>query len=91
MNCIPEIKIEIIGNIEELKHQDYHGKSINVRITDENGMDDIVKRLESSFKDKRFLKRIATSRQRWIDEDIEIIVEGIVGFYKGLSLEIENN
>lgn len=37
MNCIPEIKIEIIGNIEELKHQDYHGKSIKVRITDKNG------------------------------------------------------
>ena len=37
MNCIPEIKIEIIGNIEELKHQDYHGKSIKVRITDVAG------------------------------------------------------
>ena len=37
MNCIPDVKIEIIGNIEELKHQDYHGKSIKVRITDEMG------------------------------------------------------
>ena len=37
MNCIPEIKIEIIGDIEELKHQDYHGKSIEVKITDEYG------------------------------------------------------
>ena len=183
MNCIPEIKIEIIGNIEELKHQDYHGKSIKVRITDKNGtaveskidigvhkhleleqeeycfdvcmdekgasllknskeqsvveklrallifgvnnrrykdiydmyylkdelklekflryidllifkeetmrentMDDIVRRLESSFKDKNFLKRISTSRQRWIDEDIEVIAKGIIEFYKGLSL-----
>ena len=183
MNCIPGIKIEIIGDIEELKHQDYHGKSIKVRITDknrttieskidigvhkhleleqeeycfdicmddegasllknskeqsvveklrallifsvnnrrykdiydmyylkdelnidkflryidllifkdesmrENTMDDIVRRIENSFKDKSFLKRISTSRQRWIDEDIEIIAEGIIGFYKRLSL-----
>ena len=183
MNCIPGIKIEIVGDIEELKHQDYHGKSIKVRITDKNGtaveskidigvhkhleleqeeycfdvcmddegasllknskeqsvveklrallifgvnnrrykdiydmyylkdelkiekflryidllifkdesmrentLDDIVRRLESSFKDKNFLKRISTSRQRWIDEDVEIIVDGIINFYKELSL-----
>lgn len=181
LNCIPEIKIEIIGDIEELRHQDYHGKSIKVRIKDKNGtaiaskidigvhkhleleqeeycfdvcmddegasllknskeqsaveklrallifgvndrrykdiydmyylkdglktdrflryidllifqdesmrentMDDIVRRLESSFKDKSFLKRISLSRQRWIDEDIEIIAQGILEFYKGL-------
>lgn len=183
MNCIPEIKIEIIGDIEELKHQDYHGKSIKVRITDKNGntveskidigvhkhleleqeeycfdvcmdeegasllknskeqsvveklrallifgvnnrrykdiydmyylkdelkiekfvryidllifkdetmrentMDDIVRRLEYSFKDKSFLKKISASRQRWIDEDIVIIASGIVDFYRKLSL-----
>ena len=37
LNCIPEIKLEIVGSIEELKHQDYHGKSIKVRITDNEG------------------------------------------------------
>lgn len=142
MNCIPDIRIEIVGDIEELKHQDYHGKSIKVRITDkneqtvveklrallifgvndrrykdiydmyylkdelnidkflqymnllifkdgsmrENTIEDIVRRIENSFKDKNFLKRISASRQRWIDEDIERIVEGIVRFYKDLSL-----
>ena len=50
----------------------------------ENTMGDIVKRIENSFKDNSFLKRISTSRQRWIDEDIKIIAEGIIGFYKGL-------
>lgn len=181
LNCIPGIKIEIIGEIEELKHQDYHGKSIKVRIVDdagafveskidigvhkhfeleqeeycfdvcmdeegasllknskeqsvveklrallifgvnnrrykdiydmyylkdyinvekllqyidllifkdelmrENTMDDIVGRIESTFKDKRFLKRVSTSRQRWIDEEIETIAYGIVGFFRGL-------
>lgn len=29
--------LEIIRDIEKLKHQDYHGKSIKVRITDEEG------------------------------------------------------
>ena len=52
----------------------------------ENTMDDIVRRLEISFKDKNFLKRISTSRQRWIDEDIELIAKGIIDFFKGLSL-----
>ena len=186
MNCIPNVKIEIIGAIEELKHQDYHGKSIKVRITDENGstveskidigvhkhleleqeeycfdvcmdeegasllkntkeqsmveklrallifgannrrykdiydmyylkddlnpdrflrymnmlifedegmrengMDDIIRRLESCFKDENFLKRISASRQRWIDEDIEVITEGIVAFFREL-LQNEN-
>lgn len=37
LNCIPEINLEIVGSIEELKHQDYHGKSIKVRITDNEG------------------------------------------------------
>lgn len=188
INCIPEVRIEIIGDIEELKHQDYHGKSIKVRIADKNGahveskidigvhkhleleqeeycfdvcmddegasllknskeqsvveklrallifgvndrrykdiydmyylkdhinaekflryidllifkdesmreniMDDIVRRLENSFKDKSFLKRISASRQRWIDEDIEIIAKGIIEFYKGLSLATSDN
>lgn len=183
MNCIPEIQIEIIGDIEELKHQDYHGKSVRVRITDKNGtaveskidvgvhkhleleqeeycfdicmdeegasllknsmeqsvveklrallifgvnnrrykdiydmyylheyvnpekliryidllifkdesmrenaMDDIVRRVESCFKDKSFLKRASASRQRWIDEKIETIAERIIAFYKDLSI-----
>ncbi|MBP3569912.1 MAG: hypothetical protein J6K04_12200 [Lachnospiraceae bacterium] len=57
----------------------------------ENTMDDIVRRLENCFKDKKFLKRVSTSRQRWIDEDIEIIGEGIIGFYKGLLLKEGDN
>lgn len=181
LNCISGIKIEIVGEIEELKHQDYQGKSIKVRITDEDGtcvhskmdigvhkhleleqeeycfdvcmdengisllknskeqsvveklrallifgvndrrykdiydiyylimqidtvkllkymqilifndnmireksIEDIVKRVENSFRDKYFLKQISTSRQRWIDEDIENITNDIVEFFKGL-------
>lgn len=188
MNCIPDVKIEIIGDIEELKHQDYHGKSIKVRLTDKNGtaveskidigvhkyleleqeeycfdvcmddegasllknskeqsaveklrallifgvnnrrykdiydmyylkdcmniekflqyidwlifkdesmrentMDDIIRRVEGCFKDKNFLKRISTSRQRWIDEEVEIIAEEMVTFFRGFSLPTGDN
>ena len=181
LNCIHGIKIEIIGAIDELKHQDYHGKSIKVRITDNAGvfveskidigvhkhmeleqeefcfdvcrddsgasllknskeqsiveklrpllifginnrrykdiydmyylkdyaniekllryidlmifrdegmpektMADIVKRIESSFKNKKFLQRLSSSRQRWIDEDIESITGGIVAYFNEL-------
>lgn len=179
LNCVPEIKLEIVGNIEKLKHQDYHGKSIKVRITDtegtfieskidigvhkhfeleqeeycfdvcmddegasllknsreqtvveklrallifgvndkrykdiydiyylkdylnpekflqyikilifddvmmrENTMEDIVKRVEKSFRDKHYLKLISTSRQRWFDEKIENITKGILDYLK---------
>ena len=179
LNCIAGIKLEIKGAIEELKHQDYHGKSIKVRVTDETGsfieskidigvhkhleleqedycfdvcmddgracllknskeqtfieklrallifgvnnrrykdiydmyylkdnvniekllqyielliyndvgmrensMEDILRRVENSFNDTNFLKRISTSRQRWMDEKIEDITVGIVEFIR---------
>jgi hypothetical protein len=181
LNCVPGIKLEIVGDIKELKHQDYHGKSIKVRITDEEGtfveskidigvhkyleleqeeycfdicmddegasllknsreqsvveklrallifgvndkrykdiydmyylkdylnkekvlqyikllifddammrenaMADIVKRVETSFKDKHYLQLISTSRQRWLDDEVEVITNGIVDFLKNL-------
>lgn len=37
LDCIHGIKLELVGEIGELKHQDYHGKTIKVRITDEEG------------------------------------------------------
>ena len=37
MNCIEGVEIFIDGEIEELKHQDYHGKSIKVKIEDQYG------------------------------------------------------
>lgn len=181
LNCMQGIKLEIVGEIEMLKHQDYHGKSIKVRIIDEagiwieskidigvhkhleleqeeyyfdicmdekgvsllknskeqsiveklrallifgvndkrykdiydiyylkeyvnrekllqyikvlifedvlmreNSMEDIVRRVESSFSDKNYLKRISSSRQRWLDENIEDIANEIVVFFKTL-------
>lgn len=50
----------------------------------ENDMMDIIRRVENSFKDKHYLKLISASRQRWFDEEIEIITKGIVDFLKKL-------
>ncbi len=35
LNGIEGISVQIIGSIDELKHQDYNGKRVNVRITDD--------------------------------------------------------
>ena len=48
-------------------------------------MEDILKRLENTFADRSFLKRISTSRKRWLDYDIETVVESIVSYFKGLK------
>ena len=37
LNCLQGIAISVDENIEELKHQDYHGKCVHVRITDDFG------------------------------------------------------
>lgn len=37
LNCLPNIKIERIGDIVELKQQDYHGKRVNIKICDNTG------------------------------------------------------
>lgn len=40
--------------------------------------------LQIVFEDKKFLKYISKSRQRWLDEDVENIVEGIINLVKNL-------
>lgn len=182
LNCIDGIKIDMADTITELKHQDYHGKSIEVKITDtygntikskidigvhkhmeieqdeycfdvcldDNGatllkntveqsfveklrsllkfgtnnrryrdiydmfylkdvatdekmaemirilvfddpemfektMSDITKRLNKTFKDEQYLSRVSASRQRWIDNDIHEITDGIVSYLQKIE------
>ena len=177
LNCIKGVQIEMSGDIKELKHQDYHGKSIEIAISDnygytvrskidigvhkhleieqeeycfdvcmddegvtllkntyeqsfveklrpllkfgansrrykdiydmyylrtvvskdkmkelmeilifrdsemfENSVDDIIKRLKGTFKDEKYLKRVSESRQRWMDNEIHEISNGIVDY-----------
>jgi len=185
MNCIDGVVVSIDGGIEELRHQDYHGKSIKIKIEDqhgnvisskidmgvhkhfeieqdeycfdvcmdehgasllkntveqtfaekfrsllifglnsrrykdifdmyylkdvvdteklheviqllifdddgmrENNFESIVKRVESTFKDKQYLIRVSGSRQRWIDDDIDVIAEGFLEWMKKLCYNI---
>ena len=46
----------------------------------ENDMNDIIKRISVSFKDEQYLKRVSESRQRWIDNEIHEIANGIVEY-----------
>lgn len=96
LNVLPGLQMELIGDIEELTHQDYHGKRIYVKITDSSDYSieskiDIgvhkhfdIKQEEYTFDDKAYLQRVSASGQRWIDEDIEIIAEGILDVFKVL-------
>lgn len=61
-------------------------KNFDDEMMRENSMKDIVRRVEFSFQDTAYLKRISTSRQRWIDVDIENITKEIVEFLKGLMM-----
>lgn len=47
-------------------------------------MDDIINRLHQTFKDEQYLRRVSASRQRWIDNDIHEIAEGIVTYLQNL-------
>lgn len=182
LNCLEGLKIETSGEIKELKHQDYHGKSIEIVITDEYGntirskidigvhkhfeveqeeycfdvcmddngatllknsveqsfveklrsllkfgnnsrrykdiydmfylknivsekklitlidllifsdegmfentMEDISKRVNSTFNNEQYLQRVSESRQRWIDNDIHEIADGIISFLMELD------
>lgn len=188
LDVLPELKIELTGDIEELAHQDYHGKRIHVKITDsdgyhidskidigvhkhfdieqeeycfdvcmdetgvsllknsneqafaeklrsllkfgpgsrrykdiydmyffkdnmnaeklnriihslifsdsgmrENTYSEIMKRVDFTFRDKAYLKRVSESEQRWMDEDINIIVAGIITTIKNLSELLPEN
>ena len=51
----------------------------DITMREKNG-DDIVKRLQFTFKDKGYRKRLATSDKRWLDEEVDVIMEGILEF-----------
>lgn len=50
----------------------------------ESSMEDIIKRVTGTFKDRQYLRRVSDSRQRWIDDDMQIIADGIVDFLRRL-------
>ena len=51
----------------------------------ENTYSEIINRVDFTFRDNAYLKRVSESEQRWIDEDINIIAAGIILTIKNLS------
>lgn len=52
----------------------------------ESSKADIAKRISETFADEQYLKRTSGSRQRWVDDDIHDIAEGIVEYISSLEL-----
>ena len=50
----------------------------------EHSMADILRRMKSTFNNKLYLNRAASSRQRWIDKDIHSITEAIMRYLQEL-------
>ena len=51
----------------------------------ENDMNAIVKRIEFVFADKAYGKRVDVSDKRWMDDDIQDVFIGILGYLKGIK------
>ena len=56
LNCLENIKIEQVGDITELKQQDYHGKRIYVIISDDEGFSPLVLIAFENLVDGRFVE-----------------------------------
>ena len=51
----------------------------------ENTVADIVRRVTATFMDEQYLGRVSESRQRWMDNDIHEIADGIVAYLDSLK------
>ena len=52
----------------------------------ENTMGEIITRVSNTFRDKQYLKRVDSSRQRWVDDDINEIADAIVKYLSDLNV-----
>ena len=66
--CPPDadVELEIVGPIEDLKHQDYHGKRVNLRITDGSGTS-METKLDLGVHDKLPLEQ----QELWFDSALQ--------------------
>mgnify|MGYP002857897931 FL=1 len=55
----------------------------------ENNMKDVVRRIDSIFKDNDYKVKVDKSDKRWMDNDIDEIFEGIRVFLSYLQLKIK--
>ena len=57
----------------------------------ENNIDDIIKRLSLTLKNKFFQNRVKTSRRNCLNKDVEILTNEIIDFFKMLKKEVSVN
>jgi hypothetical protein len=48
----------------------------------EKQIKDIVRRLKVTFHDKEYIRALENSDKRWIDEKIDVVLEGITEYVK---------
>ena len=51
----------------------------------ESSLEDIVRRLSETFASEQYLSRLSNSRQRWIDDEIHDITDGLLTFVTELE------
>ena len=51
----------------------------------ESSLEDIVRRLSETFASEQYLSRLSNSRQRWIDDEIHDITDGLLTFVTELG------
>ena len=52
----------------------------------ENDMNAIVKRMENVFGDKAYVKRVDISDKRWLDDDIQKIIDEILNYLRAINI-----
>ena len=52
----------------------------------ENDMNAIVKRMENVFGDKAYVKRVDISDKRWLDDDIQKIIDEILNYLRTINI-----
>ena len=72
--------------LKDIVDQDKVKEIIQYLILDDSGIrevtiNDIIRRVSSIFRDEQYLMRVSTSRQRWLNDDIHDIADGILTYF----------
>ena len=50
----------------------------------ERNSKDIAKRVEMAFKDRLYLNRLRRTDKKWLDEDLDTILNGLISFIESI-------
>lgn len=51
----------------------------------ENNINDILRRVSKTFKDRTYLSRLKTSQKNWLDKDLNTVLNGIIDFLRNIT------